>query len=79
MQRLNKYHSSGSADSGEWDNLVPTELAGLPDIPTRTIVHKGIAEREALHIQISQLHRIQDPLLVDKFYRTIGRAIYRPG
>jgi hypothetical protein len=25
---------SGSADPGEWDNLVPTELAELADIPT---------------------------------------------
>jgi hypothetical protein len=25
---------SGLADPGEWDNLVPTELAELPDIPT---------------------------------------------
>jgi hypothetical protein len=25
---------SGSADPGEWDNLVPTKLAELPDLPT---------------------------------------------
>jgi hypothetical protein len=28
---------SGSADPGEWDNLVPTELAELADIPTISV------------------------------------------
>jgi hypothetical protein len=31
---LTKAVQSGSADPGEWDNLFPAELAGLPNIPT---------------------------------------------
>jgi hypothetical protein len=31
---LTKVDQSRSADPGEWDNLFPAELAGLPNIPT---------------------------------------------
>ena len=36
---------SGSADPGEWDNLVPTELAELADIPTLIKLSSEVRQR----------------------------------
>ena len=41
----------------------------------RTVIDKGIAEREALHVQILALLRIQDPLSVDKFIELLVEQV----
>ena len=41
----------------------------------RTIVDEGIAEREALYIQISYLPGFQDPLLVDEFIEPLAEQV----
>ena len=41
----------------------------------RTIVNKGIAEREALRVQISYLPGIQDPLPVDEFIELLAEQV----
>jgi hypothetical protein len=49
---------SGSADPGEWDNLVPTELAELADIPTH-MTRKSTNFTLMLHfLQVLQLSHI---------------------
>ena len=41
----------------------------------RTVIDKGIAEREALYVQISALPGIQDPLSVDEFIEPLVERV----
>ena len=41
----------------------------------RTVINKGIAEREALRVQILALPGIQDPLSVDEFIELLAERV----
>ena len=41
----------------------------------RTVIDEGMAEREALYVQISALPRIQDPLSVDEFIEPLVEQV----
>jgi hypothetical protein len=52
-----------------WKSTIIEKLAN------RTIVNEGIAEREALRIQISYLPGFQDPLPVDEFIEPLAEQV----